>query len=388
MAKKKSKRTARLPVILIIEGLSGADVVVEAAGAIARSISPWEVSRLDKIIEAGEFDGVLLTGGGDVSPALYGEEPSKEVYGVNETRDLVELIVLDRARELDIPVMGICRGAQIMAVAAGGSLIQHITGHRGGSHTVFTDRDALARKASKRASMKVVSLHHQEINDPGSLNITGWAQDGTVEIVESTDGRCLGVQFHPEMDDFADYSQNMFRWLVTEAASRAKLPTPAANWEFLYKDVSPWVSKYKTGNSCEAVRAPVTKVTTKVTPTVPVVKKPLTQVSAWAAKNAEKKELALPAGRGVLLRAPKANDNTVYVSFLCPECGLRFDKLEDREDHVSDQVCQLRLPEPAKELVMASSAQRSTAAAIASPKSDEDRMWRKIAGLAGSLMGW
>ena len=154
-------------------------------------------------------DGLLLAGGADVDPRLYGAAIDPTTDHPRESRDASEIGLYRRARELGMPVLGICRGVQLMAVAHGGSLIQHLPAitsidHREGTEhfvnhqATFAD-GSLVAKLLGIGPLEVNSSHHQAVDSPGDLTITGWSQDGTVEACEDTTADfCLGVQWHPE----------------------------------------------------------------------------------------------------------------------------------------------------------------------------------------------
>jgi len=286
----RKTREDRAPRILVLEGLSGAARCVRRAGGDPIVVNPRNVDEVEAALAAG-FDGLLLTGGGDVDPRLYGEKPHRQVYGVSETRDRTEWLALDRADELGVPVLGICRGSQLMAVWNGGRLRQHITGHRGIDHVVFTDARSTFRRTIDSATGTFVSLHHQVVTRTGpGWRVAARAVGGTIEAIESKDGRCLGVQFHPEMDyGTNEPSRRIFRWLARESASRAGLVMPKAK-----------------RLPAETRSAPVRRRSPK--------------------RKAGQATLPVPRKRPV----PK----DMKVSWLCPSCGIRFDDQGDREDHV------------------------------------------------------
>jgi putative glutamine amidotransferase len=158
----------------------------------------------------GALDGLVLTGGGDVDPAAYGEPPDSTVGGVNPVRDDSERSLLAAALEVDLPVLAICRGLQVLNVELGGTLHQHlpdVTGsdlHRTaplvfGPVEVATEPDSRAAHVFG-AAPTVLCSHHQSIDRLGrGLVATARATDGVIEAVELARARfVLGVQWHPE----------------------------------------------------------------------------------------------------------------------------------------------------------------------------------------------
>jgi putative glutamine amidotransferase len=169
------------------------------------------------------LDGIVFTGGSDVDPALYGELPHPTT-SVRPERDRAELILLRAALARDLPLLGVCRGFQLMAVAAGGRLHQHLpdvlghTGHRPTSGPKFGEHAVVLRAGTlchKILGDEVVvnSFHHQGVADPGSLTPAGWCPgDDLLEAAEDpTRAFAIGVQWHPE--DTADF--RVFEALVT-----------------------------------------------------------------------------------------------------------------------------------------------------------------------------
>ena len=156
------------------------------------------------------LDGLVLTGGGDVDPAAYGEEPEPEVGGVDLNRDESERALLGRGPRADLPVLAICRGCQVLNVDLGGTLHQHLPdvvgnlAHRS-APMVFGDVDVDHGAGHPTADVfgaapTVRCSHHQAIRDLGrGLVVTARARDGVVEAVELPSARfVLGVQWHPE----------------------------------------------------------------------------------------------------------------------------------------------------------------------------------------------
>jgi putative glutamine amidotransferase len=175
------------------------------------------------------LDALVVTGGaGDLDPALYGEERHPETGPVQEERDAYELALVRGALEREMPVLGICRGMQILNVAYGGTIEQHlpeVLGHEEHRHTpgTFADHevrlvpDSLAARAAGSESTPAKSHHHQGIKEVGEgLQVTGWAvEDDAVEALE--DPSCpfvLGVLWHPEEDE----NSQLIKALVSEVS--------------------------------------------------------------------------------------------------------------------------------------------------------------------------
>jgi putative glutamine amidotransferase len=176
------------------------------------------------------LDGVMFTGGSDVDPMLYGEAPHP-MTRVKPQRDTAELLLLRAAVAADLPVLGVCRGMQLLAVAYGGRLHQHlpdVLGHEGhrpvngpkfGHHAVRLLPDSRAH-ATLGDEVTVNSYHHQGVRDPGGLMPVGWCPgDNLIEVVEDPSRTfVLGVQWHPE--DTNDF--RVFEAFV-EAANARKM---------------------------------------------------------------------------------------------------------------------------------------------------------------------
>ena len=173
------------------------------------------------------LDGLLLTGGGDVDPRCYGQEPAPEVYGIDAARDSWELALVGAA-PATLPLLAICRGMQLLNVARRGTLVQHLPGHadRERTYEVVHDVDiatdthlALVTGASV---LGVNTLHHQAVDALGTgLRVAAVAPDSTVEAVEDADGApVLAVQWHPELLQDRPRQRLLFRWLVDAAAAR------------------------------------------------------------------------------------------------------------------------------------------------------------------------
>jgi putative glutamine amidotransferase len=182
---------------------------VQRAGALAVLLPPEDGADPDEVL--GLIDGLLLVGGTDVDPAAYGAERDPATTYTTPARDEFELVLARRALELDLPLLGICRGMQVMNVAAGGTLTQDVENvdvHRHtpgvfGDHEVELDAGTLAARATGEERHAVKSHHHQGIDRVGAgLVVSGRADDGEVEALEVPDKRfALGVLWHPEEDE-------------------------------------------------------------------------------------------------------------------------------------------------------------------------------------------
>jgi putative glutamine amidotransferase len=181
------------------------------------------------------FDGLLLMGGGDVDPRRYGAEAHPALYGIDRERDEVELMLARWAVENRVPTLAICRGHQVVNVALGGTLHQHLPEMPGllphgapvrdesVNHDVQLAAGSRVAKASGTDVVRGTSHHHQAVDRLGEgLVATGWSSDGIVEAVErdSSDAWVVAVQWHPEHTAATDPAQQgLFEALVSQAAS-------------------------------------------------------------------------------------------------------------------------------------------------------------------------
>jgi putative glutamine amidotransferase len=179
-------------------------------------------------------DGLLLPGGWDVDPALYGQAPDPKIGEIDRELDDTELRLFQAARSRELPVMGICRGQQVINVAMGGSLVQHLEGHevrafgrRHLAHSIEVDPSSELGRVAAGTTLEVNSLHHQAIGQlaPG-LHESARGDDGTVEGVESSDGLVVAVQCHPE-ELAADlpWARTLFQRFVDRARGAMSAPT-------------------------------------------------------------------------------------------------------------------------------------------------------------------
>jgi putative glutamine amidotransferase len=196
---------------------------IERAGGRPLVIPPSE-GAIEETLSV--LDGILFSGGSDLDPGLYDAEAHPETQGVHEARDRAEMALLGAALERDMPVLAVCRGSQVLNVARGGDLVQHlpeVLGHEEHKHTPgeYSDHDVTLQPDTRvggilgdRAPVK--SHHHQGFGRIGEgLREAGYAEDGTVEALEDPSKRfAVGVLWHPEEgEDMA-----LFEALVQQAA--------------------------------------------------------------------------------------------------------------------------------------------------------------------------
>ncbi len=217
------------------------DAVVRAGGIplVLPSCDPADAPAV-----AEGLDGLLLSGGGDVDPTFYGAPPSPEVRAVEPERDAWELALVRRAAQTGLPVLGTCRGAQVLNVGMGGTLVAHLPALTTSEHCQ-RDRwsevvhDVTIQTASSLRAVLGVdvigvnSLHHQAVDQVGTgLRAVGWSDDGVIEAVEGLGtAPLLGVQWHPELLPHVEGHPALFAWLVAEAVryrATTLVPTPSA----------------------------------------------------------------------------------------------------------------------------------------------------------------
>ena len=184
------------------------------AGASPMVVHPGlPVNALADVL--GRADGLLLLGGGDVDPDCYGAtDRHPTLYDIRSDQDAFELAALRCAISLDMPVLAVCRGAQLLNVACGGTLRQHIGDdeslgeHRGVVHPVSVSAGSRVASLVGGEAAEVASRHHQAVDTLGSgLTVTARAPDGIVEAVELDEGWVVGVQWHPEDTAATDPAQ-------------------------------------------------------------------------------------------------------------------------------------------------------------------------------------
>jgi putative glutamine amidotransferase len=197
---------------------------VAAAGAEPLDLVPGTKALPD-------VDGLLLPGGWDVDPSFYGERRDEKLGETDPELDETELALFGQAREREIPVLGICRGQQVINVAMGGSLVQHLEGHevrslgrRHLAHTIEVDPTSELGQAAGEHKVRVNSLHHQAIKRlAAGLQQSASGEDGTVEGVESNDGLIVAVQCHPEeLTTDLPWARRLFERFVARARGRSQ----------------------------------------------------------------------------------------------------------------------------------------------------------------------
>ena len=183
------------------------------------------------------LDGVVICGGPDVNPSIYGQEPHPETAGIDDGRDALEIAMITEAMARDLPVFAICRGHQILNVALGGPLLQHIEGdshraHDGGAgdsrfHDLLIEPGTKLHALLGQERMETNSRHHQAVTTDGiapGLLPTAFSPDGLVEAMEHPAYRwVVGVQWHPERDEVKDAFRPLFADFVAQAAARVSV---------------------------------------------------------------------------------------------------------------------------------------------------------------------
>ncbi|MYW00579.1 gamma-glutamyl-gamma-aminobutyrate hydrolase family protein [Streptomyces sp. SID3343] len=205
-----------------------AEAVYAAGGEpfMMHPADPWDIgARLARV------DGLLLPGGGDLEPSTYGAASVHgEVYDVDETQDAFDLAAAHHALTTGLPTLAICRGLQVLNVALGGTLTQHMpTHHRHVVHRIKPDPNSTLARAVGPDHIEASCYHHQSIDRLATpLRITAQAADGTIEAVEPTTpkGWFLAVQWHPEDTAKTNQAQQSLFTALTEASTQHKHPSP------------------------------------------------------------------------------------------------------------------------------------------------------------------
>jgi putative glutamine amidotransferase len=178
------------------------------------------------------LDGIVLPGGGDIAPELYGAEPAAESGGVDIERDRAEIALFGAALAAGLPILAVCRGIQLVNVARGGTLVQHLPAVTSEPHLIVERRRELVHTVridpkSELADiigaddLGVNSLHHQAVDRVGrGLEAVAWAEDGTIEGLEDRDRRVIAVQWHPEQLPDQPREMRLFAWLIEQSGHR------------------------------------------------------------------------------------------------------------------------------------------------------------------------
>jgi putative glutamine amidotransferase len=207
------------PYVRAVAGAGAEPVLVPATPALH-----LEMTRLLQGI-----DGLLLPGGWDMDPTLYGESPDRVLGTTDPELDRAEIEAATEAMAIGLPVLGICRGQQVLNVALGGTLHQHVEGHDGRgqprdrlAHPVAVERDSELARAAGGAQVMVNSLHHQAVKELGSgLRVTASSPDGVIEGVEHGEA-VVAVQCHPEeLVEKSEWAMALLERFV-ERAARAR----------------------------------------------------------------------------------------------------------------------------------------------------------------------
>lgn len=167
-------------------------------------ISTYNTNLIDKIISVA--DGILLSGGADIHAKFFNQKLHPAARNINEKRDEFEILLCQKAIAKNLPVLGICRGIQILNIALGGNIFQDIPNHMQTtprdlpSHRIMVKKSSMLFKITNATEIDVNSFHHQSVNVLGkNLVISATADDGTIEAIEHTQKKfVIGVQWHPE----------------------------------------------------------------------------------------------------------------------------------------------------------------------------------------------
>jgi putative glutamine amidotransferase len=203
---------------------------IERAGGLPVVVHPLRLEGEDSHHFLDRFGALVLTGGGDIDPSFYGQSPDPHLYGLDAIRDEFEIALTGAALERGVPLLAICRGIQVLNIARGGTLDQHIVGKTsethgipgGGApvlHPVRVEPGSTLFEVMGVESIVSSCHHHQAIATLGEgLKPVAWADDGVIEAVEGPTTAVIAVQWHPE-DTAADdpVQQKLFDTLVQKA---------------------------------------------------------------------------------------------------------------------------------------------------------------------------
>lgn len=194
------------------------DLAVWRAGGRTMTIAPSDLDDLDNIL--CKIDGIILTGGEDIDPKLHDGTPTAH-HLLSSTRDRLELRILDKNIKLDLPLLCICRGFQLLTVYKGGHL-KNLEQHRIKTHIAKIIPDTKLNKILPEKKIKILSIHHQEAGAAGDLMISAFStDDNSIEAVECTKSYwTIGIQWHPElMAHLCKCNQRIFNTLIKKATA-------------------------------------------------------------------------------------------------------------------------------------------------------------------------
>jgi putative glutamine amidotransferase len=193
------------------------DFAIWRAGGVSRTIAPSDLPKLDRILN--ELDGIILTGGQDIDPQLHGGKPTAHEL-LSSKRDRLELKILEENKILNLPMLCICRGFQLLTVSRGGHL-KKLKSHKLKVHYARIVPETKLQNILKVDVVKILSIHHQAAGAAGELKISAFAtDDDNVEALECPDAYwTIGIQWHPElMAPLCKCNQKLFKTLVEKAA--------------------------------------------------------------------------------------------------------------------------------------------------------------------------
>lgn len=214
---------------------------VHLAGGVPMLLPPVSV---DPALMLERVDGLVFIGGGDIDPVLYNGSPHPAIYNVDPQRDTFELALAKLALATDVPMLGLCRGLQIMMVVSGGDIVPHLpdafgqtTTHRAEDKLPRAEHGVRLLPASQLATIMGVtevtafSLHHQAVRTvPPGWRVTAWAPDGVIEALEHEQHPfAIAVQWHPELSHQVPYHRRLFQALIAAASARQVRTDKALN---------------------------------------------------------------------------------------------------------------------------------------------------------------
>lgn len=201
---------------------------IRAAGGLPVLVTPGE-TQIEQILDS--VDGLLLPGGGDINPVIYGGTSHPDIYNVDPERDALELSLAQLALQTSKPILGICRGLQVLSVASGAALVPHVPDEFGTlvihraermkpvQHAVNLTTGSKLAQLLQQEQIMVNSLHHQAVRQvPPGWQVSGCAPDGLIEAIESlTHPWAIALQWHPELAPNDPIQQRIFHSFIAAA---------------------------------------------------------------------------------------------------------------------------------------------------------------------------